>query len=118
MFMMMAGLETPARQQAKVEKVETVRKIVVKNHRTPIREVAEYVDIGWLMPGDIFGCFMPKPTRIFHHDNMSPHTSLFVRKFLGKTNAVLVSQPPYSPNLLPAPFFFFPKLKRRIKGCS
>ncbi|CAD7012591.1 unnamed protein product [Ceratitis capitata] len=54
--------------------------------------------------------------RLLHHDNAPAHTSLLVRDFLAKNNTLMMSQPPYSPDLAPCDFFFFPKLKRTMKG--
>ena len=53
---------------------------------------------------------------LLHHDNAPAHTSLLVRKFLAKNNALMMPQPPYSPDLVPCDFFLFPKLKRPMKG--
>ncbi|UYV77797.1 hypothetical protein LAZ67_15002329 [Cordylochernes scorpioides] len=53
---------------------------------------------------------------LLHHDNAPAHTSLLVRDFLAKNNALMMPQPPYSPDLAPCDFFLFPKLKRPMKG--
>ncbi|UYV83425.1 hypothetical protein LAZ67_23000967 [Cordylochernes scorpioides] len=53
---------------------------------------------------------------LLHHDNTPAHTSLLVRDFLAKNNTLIMSQPPYSPDLAPCDFFLFPKLKRPMKG--
>ncbi|UYV78768.1 hypothetical protein LAZ67_16002686 [Cordylochernes scorpioides] len=53
---------------------------------------------------------------LLHHDNAPAHTSLLVRDFLAKNNTLMMSQPPYSPDLAPCDFFLFPKLKRPMKG--
>jgi len=39
-----------------------------------------------------------------------------VRNFLAKNETTVVPQPPYSPDLSPADFFLFPKLKSTLKG--
>ena len=44
------------------------------------------------------------------------HTSMLVRKILEKNKTVIMPQPPYSPDLAPAEFFLFPKLKTTMKG--
>jgi hypothetical protein len=46
-----------------------------------------------------------------HHDNAPAHTSLFVRKFLAKQETTVIPQPPYSPDLVPADFFFVPEVE-------
>jgi len=56
-------------------------------------------------------------TWILHHDNAPAHASLLIREFLTKKETIVVPQPPYSPDLAPADFFLFPKLKSTLKGC-
>jgi transposase len=51
-----------------------------------------------------------------HRDNASAHASLLIREFLSKNETTVVPQPPYSPDLAPADFFLFPKLKSTVKG--
>ncbi|XP_039314693.1 protein GVQW3-like [Solenopsis invicta] len=51
-----------------------------------------------------------------HHDNAPSHSAFVVNDFLAKTHTPLVSQPPYSPDLAPADFFLFPRLKQGLKG--
>ncbi|PNF36801.1 hypothetical protein B7P43_G09634 [Cryptotermes secundus] len=51
-----------------------------------------------------------------HHDNAPRHTSLLVREFLAKHHVVTLPQPPYSPDLVPADFFLFPRIKTALKG--
>ena len=57
-----------------------------------------------------------KQSWILHHDNAPAHTSMLVRDFLAKNKTVIMPQPPYSPDLAPADFFLFPKLKTPMKG--
>ena len=44
------------------------------------------------------------------------HTLMLVREFLAKNKTIIMPQPPYSPDLVPADFFLFPKLKTPTKG--
>ena len=54
---------------------------------------------------------------LLHHDNHAPtHNALGIWEFLAKNNIAVLEQPPYSPDLAPCDFFFFPKLKEIIKG--
>ena len=46
------------------------------------------------------------------------HTSMLVHEFLSKNKTVIMSQPPYSPELASADFFLSPKLKTPMKGKS
>ena len=55
-------------------------------------------------------------TWMLHHDNAPPHASILIREFLAKQETIVVPQPPYSPDLTPADFFLFPKLKSTLKG--
>jgi transposase len=53
---------------------------------------------------------------MLHHDNLLAHASLLIREFLAKNETTVVPQPSYSPDLAPADFFLFPKLKSTLKG--
>jgi len=56
-------------------------------------------------------------TWMLHHDNASAHALLFIRSYLAKYQTSVVPYLPYSPDLAPAEFFQFPKLKTTLKGC-
>jgi len=51
-----------------------------------------------------------------HHDNAPSHTAFRVTDHLAKHNIAMVPQPPYSPDVAPADFFLFPRLKTPLKG--
>jgi histone-lysine N-methyltransferase SETMAR len=51
-----------------------------------------------------------------HWDNAPVHTANVVKEFLAKKNIKLLSHPPYSPDLAPADYFLFPKLKKELAG--
>jgi transposase len=53
---------------------------------------------------------------MLHHDNAPAHVSLLICEFLAKQETIVVPQAPYSPDLAPADFFLFPKLKSTLKG--
>jgi len=53
---------------------------------------------------------------MLHHDNAPAHASLFIREFLANQDTIVMPQAPYSPDLAPADFFLFPKLKSTLKG--
>ena len=55
-------------------------------------------------------------TWILHHDNATADASLLIRSYLAKHQTSVVPHPPYSPDLAPADFFLFPKLKTTLKG--
>ena len=50
-------------------------------------------------------------TWMLHHDNAPADASLLVGSCLAKHQTSVVPHPPYSPDLAPADFFPFPKLK-------
>ena len=50
-------------------------------------------------------------TWMLHHNNAPAHASLLICEFLTKHETTVVPQPPYSPDMAPADFFFFPRLK-------
>ncbi len=51
-----------------------------------------------------------------HMDNASPHTARPTRTFLLQTGTQVLPHPPYSPDLAPNDFFFYPCVKREMKG--
>ena len=53
---------------------------------------------------------------ILQQDNASPHTAMVSLAWLGEWGVELLAYPPYSPNLAPCDFHFFPKLKDQICG--
>jgi len=55
-------------------------------------------------------------TWMLHHDNVPAHASLLIREFLTKHEMTVVPQPLYSPDLAPAEFCLFLKLKSSLKG--
>ena len=55
-------------------------------------------------------------TWMLHHDKALAHASLLIRSYLAKHQTSVVPHPPYSPDLAPADFFLFPKLKPTLKG--
>jgi len=56
-------------------------------------------------------------TWMLHQDYAPAHASPLIREFLTKHEMTIVPQLPYSPDLAPADFFLFPKLKSSLKGC-
>jgi len=52
---------------------------------------------------------------LLHHDNAPAHASLLIRSYLAKHQTSAVPHLPYSPDLAPADFFLFPKLKTTLK---
>lgn len=51
-----------------------------------------------------------------HMDNAPCHKAKATMEFMLKRGIKLIEHPPYSPDLAPADFFFFPKLKAELAG--
>ncbi len=51
-----------------------------------------------------------------HWDNAPVHTAATVVDFLAAKGVKTVPHPPYSPDLAPADFFLFPKMKAELAG--
>ena len=52
---------------------------------------------------------------ILHHDNALSHKAIIVNEFLSKDSINIIEQPPYSPDMAPADFFLFSKLKLPLR---
>jgi hypothetical protein len=53
---------------------------------------------------------------MLHHDSVPAYVSLLIRNYLAKHQTSVVPHPHCSPDLPPADFFLFPKLKATLKG--
>ncbi|GBM36126.1 hypothetical protein AVEN_179119-1 [Araneus ventricosus] len=52
------------------------------------------------------------------HDNAPPHRDLIVKKYIARHSVTTLEHHPYSPDLAPAEFYLFPRLKMKLKGHS
>ena len=50
------------------------------------------------------------------HDNAPAHCAIRVHQFMAQRGVPVLNHPPYSPDLVPADFFLFPRLKSIMKG--
>ena len=50
------------------------------------------------------------------HNNASSHKCEVVKSFLATEKVKVLNHPPYSPDLSPCDFFFFPRLKKMLSG--
>ncbi|UYV70735.1 hypothetical protein LAZ67_8000406 [Cordylochernes scorpioides] len=50
------------------------------------------------------------------HDNALDHRAIIVQDYSAKHSVSVLPHPPYSPDIAPCDFFFFPKLKMTLKG--
>ncbi len=53
-----------------------------------------------------------------HRDNAPVHTAATVKDYLTAKGIKTIRHPPYSPDLAPADFFLFPKVKSELAGLS
>ena len=53
---------------------------------------------------------------IFHHDNAPVHKAKCVAELLDSWDWEILQQPRYSPDLAPADFFIFPRMKEGLRG--
>lgn len=53
---------------------------------------------------------------MLHHENAPAHTTFIVSDYLVNSGVPTISQPPYSPDVVPPIFFLFPHLKISMKG--
>jgi len=56
-------------------------------------------------------------TWMLHHDNVPAHALLLIHSYLAKHQTSVMPRSPYSPELVIADFFLFPKFKITLKGC-
>jgi len=50
------------------------------------------------------------------HDSAPSLNATIVKQFLAKRKVILLDHPPYSPDLAPADYFLFRKVKSHLKG--
>jgi len=111
--------------------VERVCAVIRGNLRLTVRKVADEVGISIGSCHQIFtenfkclrdAVHRKRPelsenqTWMLHHDNALAHASLLISSYLAKRQTSIAPHPPYSPDLAPADFFLFPKLKTTLKG--
>jgi len=50
------------------------------------------------------------------HDNAPSHNATIFKQFLAQRKVTMLDHPPYSPDLAPADYFLFRKVKSHLKG--
>jgi histone-lysine N-methyltransferase SETMAR len=55
---------------------------------------------------------------LFHWDNAPVHTATKVTDWLAARDIKLIEHPPYLPDLAPADYFLFPRVKRELAGLT
>ncbi len=53
---------------------------------------------------------------LLHHDNASCHMATRTLALIGESDILMVSHPPYSPDLVPCDFWAFPFMKNHLRG--
>ena len=102
------------------ENVESVCRVLTEDHHTILQMIADHLNIGketvrWIVTEDLGKrniCARFDP----HTLNTEQHHAATVKKFLANRNVAILHHPPYSPDLAPADYFLFPKLKFSLKG--
>ena len=89
----------------------TVNRFVYTRILGRLKEKVRRSRPGMWAPG--FGC---RHCLLLHHDNASSHTAFHTRANLHESGVETLPQPLYSPDLAPADYFFFPRIKRVIRG--
>ena len=56
-------------------------------------------------------CIVERREFVVHHDNAPAHRAFSIVEFLTKFKIPVLPQPPYSPDIAPANFYLFSKLK-------
>ena len=93
--------------------IERVRVAVSSNPRATVEMLADELHIS---EGSVHTILTEKLGKNLLHDNAPAHTAILVAQFLAKRKVTVITHPPYSPDLAPADFFLFPKLKNAMKG--
>ncbi len=62
--------------------------------------------------------WLHKEDYLLHMDNAPAHRSYLVQGYLRVQEWETLKHPPYSPDLSPADFFLFPRLKKRLRGIN
>ena len=102
------------------ENMESVHHLLTEDNCTTLQMITDRLSIGketvcWIVTEDlgkrkICTRFVP------HALTTEQHHAAIVKKFLANRNVAVLHHPPYSPDLTPADYFLFPKLKFSLKG--
>jgi len=88
-----------------------------KNRRVSIQDLARAHGTSYVTISRILHSHLGlKGEWFLHWDNAPVHTAMVILEFLAKKRIKLLSHPPYSPDLTPADYFLFPKLKKELAG--
>jgi hypothetical protein len=84
-----------------------------KNRRVSIQDLARAHGTSYVTISRILHSHLGlKGEWFLHWDNAPVHTAMVILEFLAKKRIKLLSHPPYSPDLTPADYILFPKLKK------
>jgi len=100
--------------------VESIRCLLTEDHRTTLQMIADHLNIG--KETSLPNCNRRLGKRkicmrfVLHALTTEQHHAAIVKKFLANRNVAVLHHPPYLPDLAPADYFLFPKLKFSLKG--
>ena len=106
------------------DNVQRVREVLNSDRRLSVRMVADEIGICAFYL-EVLRRLKKRVNRVrsaiagnwkLHHDNAPSHTCSTVTEYLTINGITTIPQPPYSPDLAPADFFLFPKVKSSLKG--
>jgi hypothetical protein len=104
-------------KQKTADLIASIAAAVAEDHRLSIQDLARAHETSY---GTI-SCILHsqlglKGEWFLHWDNVPVHTAMVIHDFLAKKSIKLLSNPPFSPDLIPADYFLFPKLKKELAG--
>ena len=98
------------------DNIAKMKEIVIKNRHLSLREIDAELSVSRINSYH-FKRLFGHETRCCSTSSERPfHKAIIVNEFLAKTSANIIEQPPYSPDMAPADFFLFPKLKLPLRG--
>ena len=89
-----------------VQEGETINAVYYKGVMERLLNRIRHVRLGMCESGDWF----------LLHDNAPSHSATIVKLFLAQRKVTVLDHPLYSPDLAPAGYFLFPKVKSHLKG--
>ena len=97
--------------------IAKVKEMVTENRYLSLREIATELSVSHESIRTILNdCLGMKRICCSTSSERSSHRAIIGNEFLAKNTTTIIEQTPYSPDMAPANFFFFPKLKLPLRG--
>ena len=99
--------------------IAKVKEMVTENRNLSLREIAAELSVSHESISTILNdCLGVKrvAARLVPRSDAPSHKAIIVNEFLSKNSTNIIEQPTYSPDMAPAEFFLFPKLKLPLRG--